>query len=319
MSDLYIGVDIGGTNLKLGLFDPDLNLLAKGNYPNPEDMSPGSLVEHVGQSVDRLFRDNGMDRGNLRGIGVGCPGTINSREGIIIAAPNLPFRHTPLRQMLRERLGCPCLLENDANTAAWGEFTAGAAKDVEHMVFFTLGTGIGGGIISEGMMIRGYTNQAAELGHIIIYPDSDRLCGCGQYGCAEAHASATQTARRAMEGLQTGARSSLQAVYKEKGKVTCRDVFDHAKAGDAFAMKIVDGTAKTLGLLCVNMLHTTQPQRILFAGGMIGAGDFLLEKIRFFFNKYVWTMQEESLDIRFASLGEDAGIYGAGALARETV
>lgn len=319
MSDLYIGADVGGTNLKLGLFDPDLNLLARGNYPNPEDNSPPSLVEHIARSVDRLFGDNGLDRANLRGIGVGCPGTMNLREGIVIAAPNLPFRNTPLRKMISDRLGCPCMLENDANAAAWGEFVVGAARDVRDMVFFTLGTGIGGGIVAEGMMIHGHTDQAAELGHIIVYPDSERLCGCGQYGCAEAHASAAQTANRAMEGLRAGAKSTLQKVYGDKGEVTCRDVFDHAKAGDAFAAKIVDGTAKTLGLLCVSMLHVTQPQRIVFAGGMIAAGDFLLDKIKYFFNKYIWTMQQESLEICFAQLGEDAGIYGAGALAREAV
>lgn len=313
--DLYLGIDIGGTNLKAGLFNKRLDLLAKGHYPNPADNSAPSLVDHIAESALSLLSEYNHSIDEVKAVGVGSPGTVNLKEGIIVAAPNLPFRNTPLRNMISEKLHCDCVLENDANVAAWGEFAAGAAKETTDIVFFTLGTGIGGGVICDGQLIHGFSDQAAELGHLIIYPDSKRMCGCGQRGCAEAHASANSTAARAEEGLMAGAKSSLQSVFQEKNEVSSKDVFIHAEQGDPFATEIVDETVEVLGLLCVNSLHFTQPEKIVFAGGMIASGDFLLDKIKEKFNTYIWTMQAESVEICFATLGEDAGIYGAGALA----
>jgi glucokinase len=312
---VVIGFDIGGTNLKLGLFDRQLKLLDNSHVPNPADITAELLVEHAYEAASAILKKNGLSLTDLDAAGIGCPGTINMKDGVVVAAPNLPFRHTPLRQMLSDELGCPCIVENDANAAAWGEYAAGAAKDVDDMVFFTLGTGIGGGIICDGTMIRGYSGQAGELGHMIIYPDSQRVCGCGQKGCAEVYASASHTANRANERLGAGVESSLNGIFKTKGSVTSKDIFNHAQQGDAFATEIVDCTAKTLGILCINTLHFTEPQRIVFAGGMIAAGDFLLNKINEQFYKHIWTMQEQTLEICFATLGEDAGIYGAGDLA----
>jgi glucokinase len=181
------------------------------------------------------------------------------------------------------------------------------------MVFFTLGTGIGGGIISGGKLLAGSGDNAAELGHIIVYPDG-RRCNCGQRGCVEAYASASNTAKRAIEA---GAESSLKKVLKEKGKITSRDVYEHLKRGDGLAKEITDGTAKALAILCVNMLHTTEPKRIVFAGGMIAAGDILLDRIRDYFNEQIWSLKKETVEICFATLGEDAGIIGAAALAKQ--
>ncbi len=312
--ELLIGFDIGGTNLKTGLFDKQLNLLVKDNRPNPTDLSADSMVEHIVRCGKDILAQNGYSAKDLSAVGIGCPGAIDLKNGVVRAAPNLPFRNLPLRDMVSRKLSVPAVLENDANAAAWGEFVVGAAKGVSDMVFFTLGTGIGGGVVCDGKLIRGFAGEAGELGHIIIYPDSDRLCGCGQRGCAEAHASANSTAAIANERLAKGADSSLGQIFRKKGQVSCKDVFEHAKKGDAPAMDVVDGTTKALGLLCVNMLHVTQPQRIVFAGGMIAAGDFLLNKIRQQFDKYIWTMKKENLEICFAALGEDAGIYGAASL-----
>lgn len=312
---VVVGFDIGGTNLKLGLFDRQLKLLDKSNTPNPSDITAELLVEHAHEAASVILEKNGYSLKDLDAAGIGCPGTISMKEGVIVAAPNLPFRHTPLRQMLSDKLGCACIVENDANAAAWGEYAAGAAKDVSDMVFFTLGTGIGGAVIVDGTMVRGFSGQAGELGHIIIYPDSDRVCGCGQRGCAEVHASASHTANRANEKLAAGAESSLNDIFRDKGQVTSKDIFEHAQHGDAFAMEIVDETAKVLGILCIDALHFTEPQQIVFAGGMIAAGEFLLNKIKEQFYKHIWTMQEQTLDICYATLGEDAGIYGAGDLA----
>ena len=224
------------------------------------------------------------------------------------------FKNTPLRDMISQGLAKPAILENDANVACWGEFAIGAGEGIKDMVFFTLGTGIGGGIISNGELVRGADGNAAELGHIVIYPGG-RLCGCGQRGCVEAYASASSTATRATEVVEEGADSSLKEVLDANGEITCKDVFDHVGAGDTSAKDIVDGTGKALGLLCVFMLHSTGPKKIVFAGGMIAAGDILLESIRKHFNKQIWSIKEEALDICFATLGEDTGIIGAASLA----
>ena len=220
----------------------------------------------------------------------------------------------PLRDMVADGLGKPAILENDASDACWGEFAVGAGKDVSDMVFLTLGTGIGGGIVTNGELVRGFDGNGAELGHLIMYPGG-RLCGCGQKGCVEAYASASSTARRAAEALKEGAQSSLQEIMKENGEVTCKDVYDHLEQGDEFAKEITEGTGLALGLLCINMLHATEPQKIVFAGGMIAAGDVLLESIRRHFKENMWTVKDEPTEICFATFGEDAGIIGAAALA----
>jgi glucokinase len=217
--------------------------------------------------------------------------------------------------MLSDRLGKPVVFENDANVAAWGEYAVGAGKGADDMVFFTLGTGIGGGIINQGKLLQGCGDNANELGHVIIYPDG-RLCNCGQKGCVEAYASASWTAARAQEAVETGEKSSLKDVLDLNGEITCKDVYEHLESGDELAKRITDETAKALALVCVNMLHTTEPGRIVFAGGMIAAGDVLLDRIRHYFDELVWKIKKETVEICFATLGEDAGIIGAAALAK---
>ena len=316
MSDLYIGIDFGGTNLKAGLFDADMKLIAATSVPSG-DLNPEAVVENMAKTAEKLASDAGFALSDIKGVGVGCPGQINLTDGVVLSSPNIGFENVPLRKMLNDRFGIPAVLENDANAAAWGEFVLGAAKDVQDLVFFTLGTGIGGGIVSDGKLVYGCSDEAAELGHIIMCPDSDRTCGCGQKGCAEAYASANSTADRAKEAVVKGQPSTLKDLLDKNGEITCKDVFDHAAAGDKLAQETVDGTARILALLCVNMLHITQPKRILFAGGMIAAGDALLGRIKHYFDQYIWTMKKEDVEICFATLGEDAGITGTAALAKQ--
>lgn len=312
---IFIGIDLGGTNIKIGCFDSKIKLIRKTEVTAEIDMGPKVVVDKMAWTVKKLLADAGLSLRDVQMLGVGTPGPAKYREGIIIAAANLKkFKNVPMRQMLGERLGKPSVFENDANTACWGEYVVGAGRGVKDMVFFTLGTGIGGGIISNGELVHGFGDNAAELGHIIIEPDG-RLCGCGQKGCVEAYASASSTAARAAEAVQAGTESSLKKVLDEKGRITCKDVYEHLAAGDKLAKKITDETAKALAIICISMLHITEPQRIVFAGGMIAAGDLLLNRIRHFFKQYVWTLKPEPLEICFAALGEDAGIIGGAALA----
>jgi len=317
MSEIFVGIDLGGTNIKIGCFDSQLKLICKTVVATEADMGPEVVVDKIADTTEKLLADNGLSSEALGAIGIGAPGPSKLDEGIIIASPNMPsFKNVPLRKMVGDRFGRPAILENDANTACWGEYILGAGKDVKDMVFFTLGTGIGGGVIINGKLVHGFADNAAELGHIIIYPDG-RKCGCGQRGCVEAYASADSTAKRAAEAIKAGAQSSLKKVLDENGQISCRDVYEHLAAGDELAKRITDETAKALAIVCINMLHTTEPKRIVFAGGMIAAGDVLLNRIKYFFNEQIWSLKKEAVEIAFATLGEDAGIIGAAALGKQ--
>ena len=317
MSETFVGIDVGGTNIKIGLFDAELKLLSKTSVTTDADMGPEVVIDKMAQTVKDELSEAGLSLADIVAVGIGTPGPARYSEGIIIRSTNMPkFKNVPICKMLNERLGAPIVFDNDANVACWGEYAVGAGKGVQDMVFFTLGTGIGGGIVSGGELVHGCDENAAELGHMIIYPNG-RNCNCGQKGCVEAYASADSTARRATAALKEGAESSLAKVLDEKGRITSKDVYEHLAAGDALAREITDGTAEALAITCINMLHGTEPQRIVFAGGMIAAGDLLLNRIRDFFNQHIWTIKEEdNIEICFATLGEDAGIIGAGALAQ---
>jgi len=317
MGRVYIGIDLGGTNIKFGLFDIDLNLIDKTSTTTKADMGPQAVIEKICRMNQWILGKNDLSVEDVGAVGIGVPGPSKISEGIILAAPNLPmFKNVPIREMLSFRLGKKVAFENDANIACWGEYVVGAGKGVRNMVFLTLGTGIGGGIINNGQLVHGCADGAAEIGHMIIYPEG-RQCACGQKGCVEAYASANSTAARAAEAIQQGAESTLKNVLETTGRITCKDVYEHLAAGDGLAKKITNGTAQVLALCCVNILHITEPKRILFAGGMIAAGNILLDRIKDYFNEFVWPLKPEPLELCFASLGEDAGIIGAAALAKE--
>ena len=316
MSEMFVGIDLGGTNIKIGLFDSELKLINKTSVATKVDMGPNVVIDKMAQTAKKLLAEAGLSLQDVVAVGIGTPGPAKYSEGIIIKSTNMPtFKNVPICRMLNEKLGAPIVFDNDANVACWGEYAVGAGKGVKDMVFFTLGTGIGGGIISNGELVHGCDENGAELGHMVIYPDG-RKCNCGQRGCVEAYASADSTARRAREAIEAGAESSLKKVLDEKGQITSKDVYEHLAAGDKLAKEITDGTAKALAITCINMLHTTEPKRIVFAGGMIAAGDVLLNRIKDFFNEHIWTLKKEMVEICFATLGEDAGIIGAAALAR---
>jgi glucokinase len=316
MAKYFIGIDVGATNVKIGCFDGELNLVSKTSITTNADMGPDIVIDNITAAATTLVTDAGFSIDDVCAVGLGMPGPAKYSEGIVISSTNMPkFKNVPIVRMLAERLAKPVVMDNDGNVACWGEYVAGAGKEVEDMVFFTLGTGIGGAIVNHGELLTGCGDNATELGHIIIYPDG-RRCNCGQRGCVEAYASATWTAQRATEAVEAGAESSLKELLQEKGQITCKDVYQHLVQGDELAKKITDETAKALALVCINMLHTTEPDRIVFAGGMIAAGDALLDRIKHYFNEHIWTLKKETVEICFATLGEDAGIIGAAALAK---
>jgi glucokinase len=201
-------------------------------------------------------------------------------------------------------------LENDANAAAFGEYWAGAGKGVSDLVMFTLGTGVGGGVIVDGRLLRGFFENGAELGHIIVQPRG-RRCSCNQLGCLEAYSSAYFLARVAEEMIQAGEPSSLKAKVDAGQILMAEDIVAAAKAGDALATKVWDQACYYLGLAIVNMEHMTNPERVVLAGGLIAAGDFLLERVRKHAQDLTWNLLDDLPAVLFATLGNDAGFIGA--------
>jgi glucokinase len=281
------------------------------------ELGAQSIVDRIGQAVEKLLKDNKIAYKDFIAVGIGSPGVIDAARGIVMATSNLKFENVPLAKMLSDRLKKPAILENDANITCWAEHVAGAGKGCDEMLLLTIGTGIGGGIITNGEILHGFDCNGAELGHAIYQPDG-RKCGCGQKGCIEAYASASATAARAEEALRGGTKSLLKKVLDEKGCVTCKDVFDHVAAGDALAKEITDGTAKALAQFCISMLHISGPECIVFFGGMTRAGDLFLNPIKKFFNEGIWTIKKERVRFCLAMLGDDAGIIGTASLAMHT-
>lgn len=328
---LFLGLDLGGTNIKVGLVDHTAKMIAHNSIVTPAEKGPEAVLSAMAQAAKELVAKNGATMDQVTAIGVGSPGPLDLKNGIVRKAPNLPhWVNVPVEARIRELTGRPCVLENDANAAAYGEFWAGAGKDsdIRHFIAFTLGTGIGSGIVVDGKIVHGATGMAGEGGHAIVIPNG-RLCGCGQRGCVEAYASATATVKRTIEAIENGWKSAFCGGLAEakaenvlgtkfKGRlheITSKDIFDAAKDGDALALKIVDETAETLALTCVTFSRILEPQMIVFAGGMIYAGDFLFDKIRGFYEKHTWSVPVPGPKILPAVLGNDAGAIGAAGVA----
>jgi glucokinase len=246
-------------------------------------------------------------------VGVATPGLMDIPAGIILDPPNLkPWRNVPVRQYVHDVFKLPTAFQNDANAAAYGELWAGAGRGARSMVLFTLGTGIGGGIVIGDRVIEGEHSHGAELGHMKIEMTNPRTCGCGRQGCLEAYASALAIVQRAREALTVDGQSSL----RRQTELTARDIFIAAAAGDALAGRIVEETAYYLAIGAMNMMHTIDPDMVVFAGGMIAAGESFLELIRRYVRQLAFPIPAAKTEIRYAKLGNDAGFIGAAGCAR---
>lgn len=306
-----VGVDLGGTNIKAGLLDDQARILCSFSVPTEVDKGNEVVVNNIVGAAERAIREAGVPRDEVVGIGIGSPGPLSHRQGMIINPGNLPsLKNTPIRRIMTERTGIRCTLENDANAAAWGEYWAGAGKGVTDLVMFTLGTGVGGGAIVNGRLIRGYFENGAELGHIIVNPGG-RRCSCGQLGCMEAYSSAYFLARHAEDLIKAGQPSVLKQRMDAGQMLMAEHIVEAAKAGDEVANKVWHDACYYLAVATVTMQHVTNPERVVMAGGLIAAGDFLLEPIRRHFRELTWELLDDFPDIRFATLGNDAGFIGA--------
>jgi len=306
-----LGIDIGGTKLAAGVVDADGKMLERSEVPTlaHEGLEP-VLERIVGLGRDLLARA-AAQKEPVQRIGIGCAGPVDLAAGKVFNPPNLPgWNEVSLVRHIESALGLPAVLENDANAAALGEFRYGAGKGARSLVYFTVSTGIGGGIILDGKVWHGLKDAAGEVGHMTVCPDGP-VCGCENRGCLEAMASGPSIARRAREMVASGRPTRLREIPKP----TSADVVRLAQAGDVVAREIWDEAVRYLGIGVAATITILAPERVVLGGGVTRAGDFLFEPLRAEVRRRVKLVPVESVLILPAALGPDVGILGAAAIA----
>jgi glucokinase len=314
----FAGLDVGGTSMKGGVVDDQGKPLASVSLPTEayrgQELGLARMVETIRAAVTAAK----LPMADIAAVGVATPGTMDLATGIVLDPPNLkPWQNVPVRQYVHDALQLPTAFQNDANAAAFGEYWAGAGRGANSMVLFTLGTGVGGGIVIGDKVLVGEHSHGAELGHVRIEITHPRQCGCGRMGCLEAYASATAVVKRTLEALAANpGQSSLHQLLKRDEEITSRAVFTAAATGDSLAAKIVEETAYYLAVAAVNMMHTIDPNMVVFAGGMIAAGEPFLERIRHHVKQMAFPILAAATKICYAQLGTDAGFIGAAGCGR---
>jgi glucokinase len=316
---LFVGLDVGGTSMKAGVVDDHGQARSGVSLPTEAHKGQEHGLERMCETIRGAVAEAGLKMGQIAAIGVATPGTMDIPAGVILDPPNLkPWQNVPVRRHIQDTFKIPTAFQNDANAAAYGEYWVGAGKGTHSMVLFTLGTGVGGGIIIGDTVVEGEHSHGAELGHMKIEMTRPRQCGCGRWGCLEAYASATAVVKRAQEALnQPGAQSALAFLAREQGGITSKDIFEAADACDELASKIVEETAYCLAVATTNMLHTIDPDMVLFSGGMIAAGEPFLERIRNHVRELAFPVPAAKAQVRYAQLGSDAGFIGAAGCGRK--
>lgn len=307
MNRKCIGIDIGGTTVKIGIFETDGTLLEKWEVPTRKEDGGRYILEDVAASIRKKVKSMGLSLKDMKGAGMGLPGPVLP-DGYVEVCVNLGWRALNPQEILSGLLdGLPVKSTNDANVAALGEMWQGGGRGCESLVMVTLGTGVGGGIILDGKILNGMQGVGGEIGHIHVRDEETEFCNCGGRGCLEQVASATGIAREARRVLERDARPS---VLREKSRLTAKDVLDAAKEGDGPALEVVETACRYLGLVLSQTTMILDPQIYLIGGGVSKAGTFLTEKIQKYHDELTPHARKKA-KIMLAKLGNDAGIYGA--------
>ncbi len=308
-----VGIDIGGTNIVVGTVAEDGSELV-GLVSEPTIADQGA--EAVLGRIVKLARASiaAASGKKIAGVGIGSPGPLDTRTGIVLLTPNLGWTNFPVRDRVAEALGLPATLDNDANCAIFGEWWRGAARGVQHVVGLTIGTGIGGGIVLGGEIYRGASDMAGEIGHMTIDLNG-RRCKCGNYGCLEAYASGPAIAARAVEGIQAGVETGLpEYVQGDLSKITAQLVYEAANDGDEFALEVVHDTAHFLGAGVANIINIFNPQVVVIVGGVTLAGERLFTPLRSEVKRRAFKPAVDVCRILPGELTGTAGVYGAAAV-----
>ncbi|GIN60475.1 glucokinase [Robertmurraya siralis] len=315
MKKWVAGVDLGGTSIKIAFIDTLGTIISKWQIPTDNREKGKNITIDIARTIEEKLTELGQSKEILEGIGMGAPGPVDYVNGILYNTVNLAWEdHYPLRDKLEKELSLPVYIENDANCAALGEMWKGAGAGAKDLVCVTLGTGVGGGIITNGEIVQGVSGSAGEIGHITSVSRNGAPCNCGKKGCLETVASATGIVRLATEKLEKERdnEGKLMKIFKANGKIAAKDVFDCGREGDELSLEVVEEVAYHLGLALANLGNTLNPEKIVIGGGVSKAGNILLDRVQAYFNEFAFSRVKESTTISIATLENDAGILGAG-------
>lgn len=307
-----IGIDLGGTNIAVGVVNERHEIVSHTSVPTLAHRSPETVIADMGDAVRAALDQAGITAADCASIGVGSPGTCDSDRGVVVRAYNLGWYEVPVCQMLTERFGIPARLSNDANCAALAEYVAGAGAGCRNMVLITLGTGVGGGIIIDGKIYAGMRSAGAELGHTVLVLDGEP-CTCGRRGCWEAYASATALIRQTGQAALAHPESLLASIPAQD--INGRTAFDAAEQGDAAARAVVARYCEYVAAGLTDLVNALAPERILLGGGISRQGESLLGPVREYVAAHCFGQRQGAIPvIAEAKLGNEAGIIGAAAL-----
>jgi len=311
-----IGIDMGGTNTAFGIVDARGTVIASSSIKTGKHSKIEDYIDELYTEIHRIMVANDAE-GKINGIGIGAPNG-NYFTGMIEDVINLPWpTPIPLAQLISDKFGIPCLITNDANAAAIGEMTYGAARGLKDFIMITLGTGVGSGIVVNGQLVYGHDGSAGELGHVIMKRNNGRMCGCGRAGCLEAYCSATGVARTAREFLEIRDEESLLRDYDIE-TITSKDVYDCAVKGDKLAIDIFNYTGTILGEALADFVTFSSPEAFVIFGGLTKSGDYIMNPIREAFDKNIMKVFKGKVKILISELKEsDAAVLGASALGWE--
>ncbi|NNU84486.1 ROK family glucokinase [Geobacillus sp. BMUD] len=313
MEPWLVGIDLGGTTIKMAFVTTEGDIVHKWEIPTNTANHGEYIVADIARSLERTLVQLGGTKERLFAAGIGAPGPVEEETGMLYETVNIGWTNYPLKQRLEEAIGLPVAVDNDANLAALGEMWKGAGGGARHLLFVTLGTGVGGGVIANGAIVRGINGAGGEIGHMTMIPDGGARCNCGKTGCLETIASATGIVRIAKEKLTADERPS----ELRNGDVTAKAVFDAAKTGDALALEVVDEATYYLGWALANAANVTNPEKIVIGGGVSKAGDMLVERVAAHFRRFAFPRVAAGAELVLATLGNDAGVIGAAWLAKE--
>ena len=305
MSKYAFGVDIGGTTVKMGLFDTEGNLLDSWEIKTRTEDGGRQILDDIAGSMEKTLEMKGISREDVIGAGMGVPGPVGA-DGTVFRCVNLGWDVFNVEKEMSGKCGWKVKAGNDANVAALGEMWMGGGKGCRNIVMVTLGTGVGGGVIIDGKILAGFHGAAGEIGHIPVRDDEKLVCGCGKHGCLEQYASATGIARLAKEYLMEHEDAS---VLREISDLTAKDVFDAAKQGDTVALEQVENFGKTLGKALAAIACVADPEAFVIGGGVAKAGRILIDVIQKYYCQYAFHASRNA-EFRTAVLGNSAGIYG---------
>ncbi|MGT2828424.1 ROK family glucokinase [Streptococcus hillyeri] len=321
MTKKLLGIDLGGTTVKFGILTLDGEVQEKWAIDTNILDDGKQIVPDIVESIKHRLELYGLTKDDFVGIGMGSPGAVDREKKTVTGAFNLNWANTQeVGSVIEREIGIPFAIDNDANVAALGERWVGAGENNPDVVFMTLGTGVGGGIIADGNLIHGVAGAGGEIGHMIVEPDHGFACTCGSNGCLETVASATGVVRvaRLLAESYEGV-SSIKAAIDNGETVTSKDIFTAAAAGDSFADSVVEKVGFYLGLAAANLGSILNPDSIVVGGGVSAAGEFLRSRIEKYFNRYAFPQVRKTTKIKIAELGNDAGLIGAASLARQFV